>query len=226
MKPIICIDAGHGGQDSGALGPNGLKEKDVALSVSMLLGGLLAADFTVVYTRRDDTFVALDRRATVANDAQAAAFLSIHCNSGDPGSGDGYEVYTTPGLTASDAMATELFAAFAAEFPEKRKRMDLSDGDPDKEANFAVIRRTRMRAALFELEFIHTSPGESWLGDARNQARCARALAAGMRKHFGMTSDQSTQSDQSAVISDQKEADLKSRILATMESLKTLVEKL
>jgi N-acetylmuramoyl-L-alanine amidase len=185
MKKIICIDAGHGGTDSGALGPNGLKESHVALAVAMMLGAILTEDFEVFYTRRTDDFISLERRAIIANDGQADAFLSIHCNSGDPGKGTGFEVYTTRGKTPADAFATDVFAAYLAEFPELAARLDMSDGDPDKEADFAVLRKTRMKAILFELEFIHTYPGEAWLKDARNQARCAKALAAGVRKHFG-----------------------------------------
>lgn len=182
-KITLVIDAGHGGKDPGAVGPRGLRESDVALNVAKLLGDELA-EFKVLYTRRDDMFVELGRRATFSNDAQADAFISIHCNAGPPGSGDGFEVFTSPGLTASDRLAVDLFTAFAKEFPEKRKRMDLSDGDVDKEARFAVLMRTHCRAVLFELEFIHTGKGENWLARPEHQARCAKALAAGVRKHF------------------------------------------
>lgn len=228
MKKIICLDAGHGGKDSGALGPKGEREKDVTLSVVMLLGALLTPDFTVVYTRRDDTFVELDRRATSANDAGADAFLSIHCNSGPVGSGDGYEVYTTPGLTASDAMATDLFTVYGLEFPDKRKRMDLGDGDPDKEANFAVIRRTNMRAVLFELEFIHTQVGADWLTDPHYQARCAKALAAGLRRHFGIAdrTDGTHGTNVALPALPDAEFPIKDLILAKMSELNTLVGKL
>ena len=176
-KPKIMIDAGHGGHDSGAVGPNGLREKDVALAVAMLLGAQLVGDFEVNYTRRDDTFIELHRRAMIVNDWQADVFLSIHCNSGPPGQGSGFEVFTSIGQTPSDRFATDLFDAFGAEFPTKARRVDMRDGDPDKEAGFAVIRLTHMRAALMELEFIHTTAGENWLRSQTNQMACARALA-------------------------------------------------
>lgn len=187
MKKTICIDAGHGGKDPGALGPNGLRESEVNLAVALALASLLEPDFTVVMTRRDDSFMELTRRATLANDARADAFVSIHCNSGTAGSGDGFEVFTAPGETPSDRLATDLFTAFARWFPYKRKRMDLSDGDLDKEEPFTVLTKTHCRAALFEMEFIHTLSGERWLADPANQADCAMALAEGIRKHFGVT---------------------------------------
>lgn len=186
-RPKLMIDAGHGGHDSGAVGPNGLRESDVALAVAMLLGAMLLGEFEINYTRRDDTFVDLGKRAMIANDWEADAFLSIHCNSGSPGKGDGFEVFTTLGDTRADDFATELFRSFGQGFPSKRRRMDMSDGDPDKEAGFAVLRKTHMMAVLFELEFIHTSAGEAWLRNPANQSGAARALAAGVRKHFGIS---------------------------------------
>ena len=185
-KRVIVIDPGHGGRDSGAVGPRGLREAAVNLAVALLLEDLLKPVFSVVLTRKTDVFVELAARARKSNDAGADAFLSIHCNSGPPGRGDGFEVFTCPGLTASDRMATDLFIAYAEAFPTKRKRMDLSDGDPDKEERFTVLTRTRCRAVLFELEFIHTQAGERWLEDPANQAACARALAKGLRNHFNI----------------------------------------
>lgn len=185
-KKKITLDAGHGGEDSGAVGPTGKREKDVALSVVMLLGALLTEDFDVRYTRRTDVFIPLAGRATISNDLQSDAFLSIHCNSGPAGKGEGFEVFTTPGETASDKFATDLFLAFGAEFPHAAKRLDMTDGDVDKEASFTVLTRTHCRAALFELDFIHTVAGEQLLTDPKFQARAAKALAAGIRKHFGI----------------------------------------
>lgn len=216
-KPKIMIDAGHGGEDSGAVGPNGLREKEVVLAVAMLLGAQLVGDCEVAYTRRDDQFVELHRRAAVANDWQADAFLSIHCNSGPAGQGTGFEVFTSIGDTPSDKFATDLFQSFGDEFPEKARRVDMRDGDPDKEAGFAVIRLTRMRAALMELEFIHTVAGENWLRHPANQAACARALAAGVRKHFGIGVGTG---------SPNHEIPLKKLIAGKISELQTLVAKL
>lgn len=188
MKPIVVIDAGHGGKDSGALGPKGQREKDVVLSVAHLLGAMIADIATVIFTRKDDTFIELGERARIANAAKATLFLSIHCNSGPPGQGDGYEVFTSPGQTKSDQFATNLFIPYANEFPDLRKRMDLGDGDEDKEEKFTVLTRTDMAAALFELEFIHTAAGAAFLTDPKNQARMAKALAAGIRLQLGVSS--------------------------------------
>ncbi|WP_308773569.1 N-acetylmuramoyl-L-alanine amidase [uncultured Bacteroides sp.] len=79
----VVIDAGHGGNDPGALGRRG-KEKNINLSVALKLGRLIrqnCPDTRVVYTRERDVFVPLHRRAEIANDAKADLFISIHTNS-------------------------------------------------------------------------------------------------------------------------------------------------
>lgn len=187
MKRSITIDPGHGGHDSGAVGPTGLKEKDVVLIVSKLLAGMLTQAGVVVHlTRGDDRFLTLADRADLANAANTGLFLSIHCNSGPTNSGDGFEVFTTPGQTAADPFATDLFLEYARKFPGKRKRIDDRDGDPDKEANFAVIRLAKMPAALFELEFIHTRPGAAFLSSGVNHVAMAEALCDGVLRHLGI----------------------------------------
>ena len=87
----IVIDAGHGGHDSGTVGPGGIEEKEVVLDVALRLGKLLrqrlGAD--VIFTRDNDTFIPLETRTAIANKAQADLFLSIHANSSPDSSARG-----------------------------------------------------------------------------------------------------------------------------------------
>lgn len=77
----IVIDAGHGGTEEGAIGPTGLKEKELTLDVAKRLATLLQADgFEVVLTRDSDVNVALDARAGIANNKKADLFVSLHAN--------------------------------------------------------------------------------------------------------------------------------------------------
>jgi N-acetylmuramoyl-L-alanine amidase len=91
----IVIDAGHGGHDTGTIGPNGLLEKDLVLDVSLRLGrmlqGKMGAD--VIYTRDDDTFIPLETRTAIANQHQADLFISIHANSSQDPAARGVETY-------------------------------------------------------------------------------------------------------------------------------------
>jgi N-acetylmuramoyl-L-alanine amidase len=91
----IVIDPGHGGHDTGTIGPNGLEEKELVLDVGRRLGKLLEARLgaEVVYTRKNDTFIPLETRTAIANQARADLFVSIHANSSrDPGA-RGVETY-------------------------------------------------------------------------------------------------------------------------------------
>lgn len=85
-KPmIICLDAGHGGHDAGAIGRRS-KEKDLNLDVVLSLGKRLEAELPnvkVIYTRSTDVFVELRQRAAFANRNHADLFISVHCNSAD-----------------------------------------------------------------------------------------------------------------------------------------------
>jgi N-acetylmuramoyl-L-alanine amidase len=91
----IVIDAGHGGHDTGTIGPNGLLEKDVVLDVAKRLGRLLETRLgaEVVYTRRDDTFIPLETRTAIANRERADLFISIHANSSRDSDARGVETY-------------------------------------------------------------------------------------------------------------------------------------
>ena len=92
----IVIDAGHGGHDTGTIGPTGLMEKDLCLDVALRLGKIIEQKLPgadVVYTRSDDTFVPLEERTTIANQAKADLFISIHANSSKDHAARGFETY-------------------------------------------------------------------------------------------------------------------------------------
>ena len=91
----IVIDPGHGGHDTGTIGPNGLEEKDLVLDVGRRLGKLLETRLgaEVVYTRKDDTFIPLETRTAIANQARADLFVSIHANSSHDADARGVETY-------------------------------------------------------------------------------------------------------------------------------------
>lgn len=104
------LDAGHGGDDTGALGADKLKEKDVALTLVLALKEQLEKQgFEVLLTRSDDTFIPLWDRAKIANEAGADLFLSMHLNAARARAAKGSEVYFLS-LDAGDADAAEVAA--------------------------------------------------------------------------------------------------------------------
>ncbi|MCX5705328.1 MAG: N-acetylmuramoyl-L-alanine amidase [Candidatus Omnitrophica bacterium] len=93
LKKIV-IDAGHGGEDPGALGRTGLREKDVNLDIAKKLAAILREDgLEVVLTRSTDRFISLPGRISIANNANADLFVSIHSNASRTRSLNGFEVY-------------------------------------------------------------------------------------------------------------------------------------
>jgi len=103
----IVIDAGHGGHDTGTIGPTGLMEKDLCLDVALRLGKIIQQRLPgaeVVYTRSDDTFIPLEERTRVANEAKADLFISIHANSSHDHAARGIETYYLNLKGSPDAM--------------------------------------------------------------------------------------------------------------------------
>lgn len=187
----IVIDPGHAGRsiDPGAVNPRtGLLEADIALIISRLVENyLIAVGYEVKLTRTeweqaetDD----LNYRTTLANDWGADIFTSLHCNSAANPSAEGYEVWTSPGDTQGDRLATCIYGQIATEFPDRAGRTDYSDGDPDKESSFYVLVHTDAPACLVEMAFISNDAEAALLADAAWQDRYARAIARGVTDYF------------------------------------------
>ena len=103
----IVIDPGHGGHDTGTIGPHGLMEKDLCLDVALRLGHLIEQKLPgaeVVYTRKDDTFIPLEQRTAIANDAKADLFISIHANSSHDHEARGIETYYLNFATSEESL--------------------------------------------------------------------------------------------------------------------------
>ena len=93
-KPLVVLDPGHGGKDSGAKGHQGLLEKDLTLKIALNLERELRKHgLDVLLTRRDDTYVSLEDRTALANQKNAALFVSIHLNAHSAKSASGIETY-------------------------------------------------------------------------------------------------------------------------------------
>jgi N-acetylmuramoyl-L-alanine amidase len=130
--PLIVIDPGHGGIDTGAIAPSGVEEKEVVLAVAKKLAEKLerTRKFRVVLTRYDDTFVQLNDRVQIARMNGAALFLSIHADSISRKEGDarGATIYTVSDK-ASDAEAAKL--ADKENKADAIAGVDLSDKSDD-----------------------------------------------------------------------------------------------
>jgi N-acetylmuramoyl-L-alanine amidase len=177
----IVVDPGHGGKDIGAPAVSGSPpsepyEKNVVLEIGQRLAGLLKAEgASVTMTREDDTYVALQERAAIANKLRADALVSIHCNSCEtPNTLCGTSVYYDHPHSAQFAalVQSELVAAL---------------GTSDKgvrNANFAVIRRTTGPGVLVETAFINHDEDRQRLLNPNAQERTARAIVQGLLEYL------------------------------------------
>ncbi|MBI5598783.1 MAG: N-acetylmuramoyl-L-alanine amidase [Deltaproteobacteria bacterium] len=111
LAPTIVIDPGHGGDDAGAIGPDGIKEKDITLKVAKELEKELAKslDARIILTRTDDTFIPLEQRTVTANKEKADIFISIHANAAYRPGANGVETFFL-NFEASDSDSRELAA--------------------------------------------------------------------------------------------------------------------
>jgi N-acetylmuramoyl-L-alanine amidase len=128
---VIVVDAGHGGEDLGAVGRRGTHEKDVVLSVALQLAKLIRQDpdLEVILTRRDDTFVPLQERARIANDASADLFISLHANSAPRKAARGFETFFLSAAKTDEARATEQLENASLRFEEADEAPGTDDLD-------------------------------------------------------------------------------------------------
>ena len=110
-RPLVVIDPGHGGVDPGAIGPSGIREKDVTLRVAKAIRDTLLASgrVRVALTRDDDRYLVLRERFGIARRLHANLFISVHCDSVGQGDATGASVYTLSEV-ASDKEAARLAA--------------------------------------------------------------------------------------------------------------------
>ena len=182
----VFIDAGHGGSDPGAVG-NGLKEKDIVLSIATKLGALLnGRGISIKYSRTTDTYLSLEERARLANAWGADLFVSIHANSATS-SVRGTECYTHPTAnTATKTLSGNVSRAIANKFGISNRG--------HKEANFAVLRLSNMPAILVETAFISNSSDANLLNTRQDDF--ANAIFNEILNYFNMSISTSTILDQ------------------------------
>lgn len=126
----VAIDPGHGGNDTGAVGPTGLKEKDVTLDIAHRVAPLLARELKVetLLTRDTDAYVALDLRTARANAFHADLFVSIHCNASETGTARGVQTFYLDASRERDHTLDRILARENAAAKGKQA-IDTAEGD-------------------------------------------------------------------------------------------------
>jgi N-acetylmuramoyl-L-alanine amidase len=148
----VVIDAGHGGKDPGAVS-GGVLEKDIALNIALKTGSYIQEnlpDVKVLYTRKDDNFIELHRRAGIANEAQADLFISIHCNANKSSKPYGTETYVM-GLHKSQANLEVAKKENAAILLEEDYESEYEGYDPNLPENtiiFSLFQNAHLNQSL------------------------------------------------------------------------------
>ena len=176
----FIIDAGHGGRDSGAIGPTGLMEKDVTLDIGTRLASIamMRGHFPVL-TRMRDEYRSLKYRTDYANKEGGRCFVSIHCNSFTTPIPEGFEVFSyRAGSQASSNLAECVLSAWRLSFPDHVSRGHKTSG-------FYVIKNTKMPAVLLETAFISNPKWETWLREKGNLKKIAEVILDGLEAWGG-----------------------------------------
>ena len=181
----FCLDPGHGGRDSGAIGVTGLRESDVNLDLARRVAEVLhQMGQQVAFTRTVDSDLAPAHRLARANGSGADVLLSIHCNSADSPDARGFEVWTTRGDTDADPVATGIYAGLSSLLSPLPGRKGDDPNEPGKEAprgkDFYILRDTEMPAVLAESLFLSNPEDETALRDQSILTRLAEAYAWGL----------------------------------------------
>ncbi|MCL5736221.1 MAG: N-acetylmuramoyl-L-alanine amidase [Actinobacteria bacterium] len=183
--PLIVVDPGHGGSDSGAVGVAGTLEKNVNLAIGLLLADdLRTAGVGIIMTRNDDSFPSLQDRADIANAAQASLFVAVHNNAvgtaGDPEAARGTETYYWGTSDQYSVQGQLLAQAIQRNLLEALNSVDRGSHT----ANFAVLRCTDMPAALAEVGFLTNAEEEAKLITTEYQRAAAQGIAEGILEYL------------------------------------------
>lgn len=206
----IVLDAGHGGWDLGTIGKKGLLEKDLVLDIVNRLGQLVENKLgaQVIYTRQDDSYLPLEKRAEIANLAEADLFLSVHANYSDLATARGIETYYTNTYSSIKARTPDSSVSIknvdwtGIDIREKvsgsrRFAADVQQAlygglvarNPDirnrgvKQAQYVVLTGTRMPAVLAEVSFVSSPDDENKLQSSEYRQLIAESLFKGLTKY-------------------------------------------
>jgi N-acetylmuramoyl-L-alanine amidase len=188
-KHTYIIDAGHGGVNprTGAYTTAPRKmcmhkdfifyEGEFNRAIAAKLERILSDNnfnFIKVYHEWKDT--SLKDRVEIANQVKRGIYFSIHGNAAASSAAHGFEAFTSPGQTKSDMIAGQLYFQASKHLPELRQRKDYTDKDPDKEANFYVLKKTRCPAVLGEFGFFTNYDEAKLMLTDDFQERAARCI--------------------------------------------------
>jgi len=174
---IVVIDPGHGGNDSGAVGPTGLYESHLAWRIACMVADILMRyNIEIIFTRVGDTKVSLEKRVEIANESNADYFISIHINSAANPDATGTETFAYAKGVEGDKLAHSIQKNLV-------QAIELADRGV-KYNSMQVVRETTMPAALVEVAFINNPTEEVLLKKDEFLERAAVGIVKGILEHL------------------------------------------
>jgi len=181
---VVVIDPGHGGSDPGAIGPSGVREKDVNLAIASRVAEILKQQGVNALLTRGEEEAGLVERAELANSNDAEVFVSIHSNSSTNSGMGGTATYTYAPAGTSLGLQRESRRRLATLLQEELvQALGLRDAGVFEE-NFSVLRNTSMPAALVEVAFLSNPAEEQLLTSPDFQNRAAQAIARAIVRYL------------------------------------------
>lgn len=179
-KPLVILDAGHGGSDEGAK-IRFFKEKKITLTTTMMVKKYLEdLGYRVIMTRTRDVYIPLHRRVSIANRTKAVIFVSIHFNASQSKEAKGIEIF----YCSSDGWRAQASKQLASTILRHIIDETRADSRGVKAGNFHVIRETEMPAVLVEGGFITNLDERSLLRENTYLSKLARGIALGVDKYL------------------------------------------
>lgn len=192
MTNTIIIDAGHGGEDGGAIGRNGTKEKDLNLQIALKLKEVLIKDgFNVQLTRENDTMLSdpeeikhkkrsdLNNRVKISRKFENAIFLSIHMNYYDSPIEKGAQIFYSANNPKSEILAKYIEEQIKNNVDSTNKRVSKKAG-----SEIFIMKHITLPACLIECGFISNREEEKLLSDSVYQDKLVNAIMSGVKNYL------------------------------------------
>lgn len=199
-RTLVIVDAGHGKETLGKRSPNGvLREyawnRDCAKVLIEWVNHIPFFEAYYITPEENEEDVPLKTRVERANNIYKTyskdynvLLISIHCNAFGDGvtwnKAHGWSIYTSKGFTESDSIATAIHSAAVAKFGKKNVGSDMSDGDPDFEENFYILRKTICPAVLIEHFFMTNREDYEYLISPDSIYDCVEVITNGLKNYY------------------------------------------
>jgi N-acetylmuramoyl-L-alanine amidase len=174
----VIIDAGHGGDDNGAIAPNGTKEKDITLSIAKKIADLNSnPHFKIILSRDNDQTIPVKDRVVFAKDNNADFFISIHVNSSTDRQLNGFSVLVDKQLSNQNLELGSLLIKELAETYKTENEIGV------RKNSILVLDKNICPAALVECGFLSNSSDFAFINNNANQEKIAKDILKAINKY-------------------------------------------